>query len=203
MSETAHPSTDSSREVFFFLQVYNRMNDICLCVDLDGFHVEGDFIAREMGWCDKSGLQMGFQHYSHNYEWFTLSEKDKRIVNYVRNRMTGLTFKPAPVEWERGCIGSQESVVKDILSLWERFKTPKQCVVAYKGGTVEKELLVQSQIPYVNLEDFGCPKVEHLPEYYFSFIDCGCHLNNSRNRRFHCSMGECYAFMRWFNENTQ
>ena len=45
---------------------------------------------------------------------------------------------------------------------------PKQCVVAYKGGTLEKKLLIQLQIPYVNLEDFGCPKFEYLPEYYFS-----------------------------------
>ena len=73
------------------------------------------------------------------------------------------------------------------------------CVVGYKGGTLEKKLLIQLQIPYVNLEDFGCPKFEYLPEYYFSPVHCGCHLNS----RFHCSMAECHAFMRWFNINTQ
>ena len=51
---------------------------------------------------------------------------------------------------------------KDVFALWERFKTPKQCVVAYKGGTLDKKLSIQLQIPYVNLEDFGCPKFEYL-----------------------------------------
>ena len=32
------------------------MNDICLCIDLDGFRLEDDFIVREMGWCDKSTI---------------------------------------------------------------------------------------------------------------------------------------------------
>ena len=72
-------------------------------------------------------------------------------------------------------------------------------MVAYKVGTSEKKLLIQLQIPYVNLEDFGCPKFEYLPEYYFSPVHSGCHLNG----RFHCSMAECHAFMRWFNVNTQ
>lgn len=175
------------------------MNDICLCIDLDGFRLEDDFIVREMGWCDKSCLHMGFHHYSHNHKWSTLSKKEQRTVNYVRDMVTGLTFKPRPVEFQRQSIELQASVVKDVFVLWERFKTPKQSVVAYKGGTLEKKLLIQLQIPYVNLEDFGCPKFEYLPEYYFSPVHCGCHLNS----RFHCCMAECHAFMRWFNKNTQ
>ena len=109
------------------------------------------------------------------------------------------------MEFQRGSIGLQASVTKDVFALWERFKTPKQCVVVYKGGTLEKKLLIQLQIPYVNLEDFGCPKFEYLPDYYFHFryfhfsVHCGCHLNS----RFHCSMAECHGFMRWFNKNTR
>ena len=103
------------------------------------------------------------------------------------------------MEFQRGSIGLQASVAKDVFALWERFKTPKQCVVVYKGGTLEKKLLIQLQIPYVNLEDFGCPKFEYLPDYYFSPVHCGCHLNS----RFHCSMAQCHGFMRWFNKNTQ
>ena len=181
------------------------MNDICLCIDLDGFRLEDDFIVREMGRCDKSCLHMGFHHYSHNRKWSTLSKKEQRTVIYVRDMVTGLTFKPRPVEFQRGSIGLQASVAKDVFALWERFKTPKQCVVAYKGGTLEKKLLIQLQVPYVNLEDFGCPKFEYLPDYYFHFryfhfsVHCGCHLNS----RFHCSMAECHGFMRWFNKNTQ
>ena len=66
--------------------------------------------------------------------------------------------------------------------------------MAYKGGTLEKTLLEQLRIPSVNLETFGCPKYEYCNAPHF---DCGCHSNS----RFHCSMGECYAFMTWFNKS--
>ena len=112
--------------------------------------------------------------------------------------VTGLTFKPRPVEFQRGSIGLQASVAKDVFALWERFKTPKTVCGSLQGRNIRKQTF-QLQIPYVNLEDFGCSKFEYLPEYYFSPIHCSCHLNS----RFHCSMAKCLGFMRWFNKNTQ
>ena len=53
---------------------------------------------------------MGFHHYSHNHKWSTLSKKEQRTVIYVRDMVTGLTFKPRPVEFQRGSIGLQASV---------------------------------------------------------------------------------------------
>ena len=34
--------------------------------------------------------------------------------------------------------------------------------VAYKGGSIEANLLRKLNIPSVNLEIYGCPKAEHL-----------------------------------------
>ena len=82
--------------------------------------------------------------------------------------------------------------------MWEQFNTPTQCVVAYKEGTLENTFLTQLKIPFVNLEEYGCPKLDYLPDTYYPLVNCGCHFNLS----FHCSMAECNAFMRWFNKNT-
>ena len=140
---------------------------------------------------------MGFIHYSHDYVWSSLTQQERRTVKYLRDMVTGLTFKPRPVEFQRGRIGLQKK--RDIFSLWEQFKTPTQCVVTYKEGTLEKTFLTQLKIPFVNLEEYGCPKLDYLPDTYYPLVNCGCHFNLS----FHCSMAECNAFMRWFNKNTQ
>ena len=80
------------------------MNDICLCIDLDGFRLEDDFIVREMGLCDKSCLHMGFHHYSHNRKWSTLSKKEQSTVIYVRDMVTGLTFKQDRWNFKEGVL---------------------------------------------------------------------------------------------------
>lgn len=85
---------------------------------------------------------MGFIHYSHDYVWSSLSQQERRTVKYVRDMVTGLTFKPRPVDFQRGRFGLQKkNVTPDIFSLSEQFKTTTQCIVAYKGGTLEKTFL--------------------------------------------------------------
>ena len=83
------------------------------------------------------------------------------------------------VEFQRECIGLQKNMTPDIFSLWEQFKTPTQRVVAYKGGTLEKTFLTQLKIPFVNLEEYGCPKLDYLPDTYYPLV----------NRPFACRAG--------------
>ena len=92
-------------------------------------------VVRELGWCDKSGKRMGFIHYSHDYVWSSLTQQERRTVKYVRDMVTGLTFMPRLVEFQRGRIGLQKKRSPDIFSLWEQFNTLTQCIVAYKEGT--------------------------------------------------------------------
>ena len=75
---------------------------------MDGFRLKNDFVVRELGWCDKSGKRMGFIHYSHDYVWSSLSQQERRTVKYVRDMVTGLTFKPRPVDFQRGRFGLQK-----------------------------------------------------------------------------------------------
>ena len=122
---------------------------------------------------------MGFIHYSHDYVWSSLTQQERRTVKYVCETVTGLTFKPRPVEFQRGCIGLQKNMTPDIFSLWEQFKTLTQCVVAYKGGTLEKTFLTQLKSPFVNLEEYGWPKLDYLPDTYYPLV----------NRPFACRAG--------------
>ena len=68
-----------------------------------------------------------------------LAKKEQRTVIYVRDMVTGLTFKPRPVEFQRGSIGLQASVAKVVFALWERFKTPKIVCGSLQGRNIRKE----------------------------------------------------------------
>ena len=52
---------------------------------------------------------------------------------------------------------------------------------------MERDLLKKLDIPSVNLEEFGCPKFEHLTASCFEAVEgCGFHVRPS-----HCAMAEC------------
>ena len=55
-----------------------------------------------------------------------------------------------------------------------------------------KESTRELQIPCVNLEDFGCPKVEKLMGMDEGFT-CGRHKKPTH----HCPKQETYLFYRW------
>ena len=107
---------------------------------MDGFRLKNDFVVPELGWCDKSGKRMGFIHYSHDYVWSSLTQQERRTVKYLRDMVTGLTFKPRPVEFQRGRIGLQKK--RDIFSVWEQFKTV--FVVTSANGFSDNDNLAQA-----------------------------------------------------------
>ena len=84
-------------------------------------------------------------------------------------------------------------MVKPIIeSAYLRSRTQQHTTVAYKGGCLEKNLLNELQIPCVNLEDFGCPKVEKRVGMDEGFT-CGRHKKPTH----HCPKQETYLFYRW------
>ena len=171
------------------------MNEICCCLDVDGFRVQGQFVVRELGWCDRETKRVGCFHYRPSVPYSRLNDRDRRTVTYVQKHVTGLPFYPGPRERD---VHAQHQVKDDIVTIWRQCQTPQAYTVAYKGGHVEKNLLEQLRIPHVNLEVWGCPKYERCTPCPF---DCGCH--DEHFSRFHCSMSECYAFMTWLNTDNR
>ena len=169
------------------------MNEICCCLDVDGFRVQGEFVVRELGWCDRDAKRVGRFHYRPNVPYSRLNNRDRRSVAYVQKHVTGLPYFPGPKERD---VHVQDQVKDDIVEIWRKCKTPLARVVAYKGGHVERDLLEDLRIPSVNLETIGCPKYEQCTPLSF---DCGCHGQTPH----HCSMSECYAFMTWLNTDSK
>ena len=66
-------------------------------------------------------------------------------------------------------------------------------LIGYKGGHVERGFLKKLAIPSVDLEEFGCPKFEHLMASGFDPVEgCGFHVRPS-----HCAMVECEVLFSW------
>ena len=175
--------------------------NICLCIDIDGFRLQdGTFITRELGWCDGEVKRVGSFHYDHGYRWENMSPTDRKTIQFVKNRVAGLPFRPSPDERRRYFLRRQEDLEHDILRLYNDSMegTPKYCnVVAYKGGTLERNILNKLQIPSFNLEELSCPKYDVLAKLYGRTFNCKCHLVGD----FHCSEDEAYMFMQWFKKH--
>ena len=168
-----------------------KMDKVCMVVDLEGFTVDKRFYVRELGAFDWKGRRC-------NYKFFmpmpfeSLSDRDRRSVRYVTRHVHGLPFKPKGFELAM----SQEYVEQTLMNLYRRSKTETLDVVGYKGGHVEREVLRKLNIPYLDIEAFGCPKVEGLFHSGMNGTNgCGQHEG-----QVHCSTLECELFWWWVTD---
>ena len=172
------------------------LNDICLVLDLDGFSssIQG-FIPREMGFSVvHDPKDYGSYHYHPWVPYKELTKKEKQTARYVQKYIHGMTYYPQDHKGR-----SYRQLFQDIHQLYDRSKTTNRLYVAYKGGTIEKELLTKMKIPCLNLELFGCPKFDSLLKLC-SVGTCGHHYDPFKH---HCPKVECYHFAQWIRCQLQ
>ena len=136
----------------------------------------------------------GNTNFDHSWRWRDLSKKDQRTVSYANDRIHGLSLKPGTHEHSLPV-----STLPDlVMELHTKFSTPKRLVVAYKEGIQEKLLLDKLGLPYLDLEDLGCPRYDQLvDEPGMRRFDCSRHLHMRPDIVSHCSGEECYQFATW------
>ena len=169
------------------------LNRIGMIIDLEGFHLNprrgkpGEFLPRELGWCDWRGCGHGSHHYAHSSRYPDLPLRDRRTVRYVTQKVHGLPFLPTPEEQARPAF----QMTQDIKELYKEYCTPERPLVGYKGGTIERDTLETLGIPSVNLERFGCPKYDDMSRLT-TVKSCGHH---EKPLVHHCPQVECYHFV--------
>jgi len=166
------------------------LDQICMILDLDGYQVNHQpFIVREMGI-----YSLPYGSFSWPLEnrlpYLSLEKRDRQRVNYVYHHVHGLRFESTKQENSL----PQHMVKPMIEAAFHRSKSQDQYVVAYKGGHVEKDLLNELHIPSVNLEDYGCPKVDKLLAMGFN-PECGC--GHHAKPTLHCPKQETWLFYQW------
>ena len=168
------------------------MNAVCLCLDLEGFHVAPRFHVRELGWCDHTGRDYGCVHFDPNLRWNTLTPQQRRRVRYVTQHIHGLSLYPRDDQEDHPTLPAK-SLHSYVQDLYRRHATSERNVVAYKGGRVERDLLESLHIPSLDLEAFGCPKFNDMLRLTTA-ASCGQHVHNPHA---HCAQVECYHFIQW------
>ena len=164
---------------------------ICLIVDMEGFFLP-KFHVRELGYATYLG-GAGSKHYWMPMKYTDLVPAQQRQANFVTRRIHGLPFTPTHFEDAQ----PQEQLVQDVTDLYQMYMTADKPTIAYKGGHIEKDLLSELELgPFVDLEDFGCPKVVDLIHGGFGqeVWDCGLHQGNGAA---HCAMAECQILREW------
>ena len=133
-------------------------DNVCLVIDLEGFHVQGAFQPRELGyhsWQGDAGRQAFFQR----VEYRDLCAKDRRTVGVVRRKIHGLSYQPSEAEDP-----THPRNLRGLLRrLYREFATEHRTVVAYKGGTVEKTTLVELGVTRFEFGIVGVPQVRRAP----------------------------------------
>ena len=78
------------------------------------------------------------------------------------------------------------------MELNSKFSTPERLVVALKGGIQEKLVLDKLGLPYLYLEDLGCPRFDQLvAEPGTRRFHCSRHLHTRPDIVPHCPEEEC------------
>ena len=164
---------------------------ICLYIDMEGFFLP-KFHVRELGYVTYLG-GCGSKHYCLPMKYTDLMPSQQKQAAFVTRRIHGLPFTPTHFEDAQ----PQEQLVQDVTDLYQLYMTEDKPVIAYKGGHIEKDLLKELELgPFVDLEDFGCPKVEELIHMGLGYEvwDCGLHQGMGTA---HCAMAECQILRDW------
>ena len=161
-------------------------------LDLDGFEINGEFFCKELG------LMRVKDGYANSYlfeiplRWEELDERTKRQCDFLMRKIHRLPFW-VPDEVDAYDLGELRGIVMDF---YTQNRVDDSSKLAFKGGWYEKSLLTQLRIPFLNLEDFGCPKAERLFNELGWLETCGNHLRG-RDTYKHCPKVEVEAYECW------
>ena len=176
---------------------FHIRDNVCLIIDMECFFVDGQQHCRELGFCSWRG-DCGRVAVSPKKPFGRLKDFDRRQAHYLTREIHGLPY--APHKHEQTVASLRHYVAK----LYAEYRTEQRTRVAYKGGTVEKCLLVSMNIPFLNLETMGCPKYDALraldnepPE------TCGWHAHSKQTPLCHDGMSRLFPMVLGLFQDTR
>jgi hypothetical protein len=163
-----------------------KLKNIIACLDMQGFYVNGKFVPREIALVDdeicarddiKTGLSLE-----------TLAETDISKCLYLTNHFHGLSL---------------DCSTENAVTLSEALEKIKSYIIlgetnyfGVKNHMLEK-LLTDNGIPYLDLNQIGCPSVRYLDSMYNE--DCNC-THHEKSPVFRCALRKCRNLWKWVKE---
>lgn len=172
----------------------NRHN-VCGVLDFSGSFYNGVFLVREVGMIGLGRSIRTAKTEVFDYKPFMSLFSEISEPPNKRRRTSPVRTSPM----------RSQQIVYDINALPERImrfynnvKTKENKVVAFKGGHVEKDVLEELEIPYLNLEDLGCPRFDDMDTKDLKRLACPYH----KRMKIHCPAVEVTAFRKWYLQNS-
>lgn len=163
-------------------------NKICGILDFSGSHYNGVFLVREVAMIGLGRSVRTAKTEVFDYKPYMCLFKEIAEPTNKKRRTS-----PRPPHQD---VYDINSLPERIMNFYEAVKTNENYVVGFKGGHVEKDVLEELQIPYLNLEDLGCPRFDDMDTKDLNRLACRYH----RRLNLHCPAVEVTAFRRWYRQ---
>lgn len=189
------------------------MEKVCAVLDIEAFQHKKLLFYRELAFApieERSFTSVNFLdhpvfHYSVNPKFIPPAQDRElwRTFSFIKYKTSGLDLFP---DSEAESI-PQDSVQWITYALYHyaitKSLSSERCVVAYKGGHLERDLLNWLNIPSLNLEDYNIPTFHSIcEEEKLQFSDCGEH-RYSKNGPNHCAMKEAAYYRLWLQRQVE
>ena len=163
-----------------------KLKNIIACLDMQGFYVNDKFVPREIALvndeicardCIKTGLSLE-----------TLSEIDIGRCLYLSHHFHGLGLDPS---------NDDAVTLEEVLEHIKSYVTPTETnYFGVKNHMLEK-LLTDNGIPYLDLNEIGCPSVRFLDSMYNQ--DCNC-KHHEKSPVYRCALRKCKNLWKWVKQ---
>lgn len=175
----------------------SALHNITHIIDIDGFYVNKHFFPKEICLLSVDNddalridvrLPMSFNELTH---------KQRSQVCYVTKFVHGLYwtndidtsgFKAERMLYDAKNVPTIiRAALREYADRRRSFLEPDpQVLVAYKGGTLERNMLVAAGIPCIDLEVYGCPRFETLIQHNTSLPNSMARIFSNPQVRFEC-----------------
>ena len=126
----------------------------------------------------------------------SMSLKDQKTNIFLSNNLLGFSMGIYDLDVKHNLTDDAEQM---ITLLYEKVQTTKRPFVAIKNYQLAK-LLDICEIPYINIESYGCPNLELLNKR-FGGKACHFHERSVPNRRnLRCAEQKCDNIWKWIIE---
>jgi len=160
---------------------------LCCIIDAQGFVKNGVFFPREIAFC--SDIKNVSFLVDTKLKYYKMSEKDRKTNKFIERKFLGI---PLTQEFSAKCIIDYKP---EIYRLYLTLKTSDKKLVGIKNYQLSSILSVLN-IPFINLEDFGCSRLDILEKIYRENC-CGFHNKKNKRGQWKCAVRKANILWKW------
>ena len=153
-------------------------------IDFEGFkYQKRNFIIKELA---VYGEYQDTIYFLPPQSFSSLSKSEQVCYQWITKNLHGLNWESGNYPYEK------------LKSIFESISLRYPLSEFYAKGKEKSDFLSSLlKRPVINLDDLGCPKIEHIPSsYYF----CSRHYFQSKKFRKHCARRKSVGFFNWLRE---